>query len=156
MAGTAMGLLCILLGGVVFYGVVARKLGFASVWSGEVAVYLMIFITLVGAGFAERERSHTHVEILVEQLPRRGQLILYLIWSIVGLATALIVAYLGALSALDAFDFGRRSVTALRVPLWIIDIAVPLGMILLAGQCGVRIGELVAELRRPPADKATR
>jgi C4-dicarboxylate transporter DctQ subunit len=142
-----MGVACVIMAALVFYAVIARKAGLSSAWASEVAIYLSIYVAFVGAGYAERERSHTHVEILIERLPRRGQCLVYLLWSLISLAAVLALVALGAASTIEAFESARRSVTPLRVPLWILSISLPIGMLLLGTQYALRVLERVNELR---------
>ena len=59
-----------LLGATVFYQFVTRYvLNDSAAWTEEIARYLLIVVTFVGASMAVRRNSHIHVEFLYRWLP---------------------------------------------------------------------------------------
>ena len=58
---------------VVFLQVVFRFCGRSLPWSGELARYMMIYMTYVGTAVAVRAKSHIAVEAAVGALPQKAQ-----------------------------------------------------------------------------------
>lgn len=124
---------------------------YSSVWGGEVARYLFIYLAWIGASAAIRERAHIRIDALVKLLPSRGQALIYIFGDLMTLMLALIAVYWSIGPILVSLRF--HSVTeALGVSrAWFLA-AVPLGfgmMIARLAQSFVRdIKDLVAG--RPP------
>lgn len=100
-------------------------------WAGEVARYLMIWVTCVGASAATRNRGHIAIEALVNRLrgkAHRAAEIFVVVFCVVMCAVACVV---GAQFALDARDIGRTTLV-LKLPLWIIYISLPLSSAFIA------------------------
>lgn len=75
--------------------------GVALVWANEVAITLFVWAVFVGAGIAFAENAHIRFTILVDRLPPRGQRVLALLVTYVGVVllvglwvTSLYLAYL--------------------------------------------------------------
>ncbi len=115
-------------------------------WAGEVARYLMIWVTCVGASAATRNRGHIAIEALVNKLrgkPRRAVEIFVVALCVVVCAVSFVF---GAQYALDAREIGRTTLV-LKLPLWMIFSALPIS----AAFIGLRF---VLTLVLPPEDPA--
>ncbi len=73
-----LGMLMALMVGLVFLNVILRA-GFNSglVWSEELARYLFVFITFIGAIGAMRSNSHLGMDIVIRRLPHKGKIVAY-------------------------------------------------------------------------------
>lgn len=73
-----LGIMMALMVGFVFLNVVLRA-GFNSglVWSEELARYLFVFITFIGAIGAMRSNSHLGMDVVVRRLPHKGKIAAY-------------------------------------------------------------------------------
>jgi TRAP-type transport system small permease protein len=73
-----LGIMMALMVGFVFLNVVLRA-GFNSglVWSEELARYLFVFITFIGAIGAMRSNSHLGMDVVVRRLPHKGKIVAY-------------------------------------------------------------------------------
>ena len=45
-------------------------------WSEEIARYLFLWLTWVGASYATKERKHVSIDLVYEKLPEREQILL--------------------------------------------------------------------------------
>lgn len=110
-------------------------------WSEEAIVYLVITSTFTGAVITLRHNEHVNVELVSLFLRERGKRIL----AFVGLGVTL--AYLGILGAyaiLVLFQpYATNTITpALKLPLWVVMLPVPVGftlMFLRALEIGARM-----------------
>ena len=54
-------------------------------WSEEIARYLFLWLTWVGASYATKERKHVSIDLVYEKLPEKGQMICKVITNIIWL-----------------------------------------------------------------------
>ena len=117
------------------YGVALRYFfGSPTVWQTEVSVYLLVFVTFVGAAYGLKHHAHVGVDLLVDRLPPRPQLALRLITGLLALFVVGAVIWTSYGTWWEAAEGGFRSPTALRAPLAIVYAILPLGMLLVALQ----------------------
>lgn len=117
-----------------------------TVWQTEVSIYLLIFVTFVGASFGLKHHAHVGVDLLVERLAPRTQLVVRTITALLSLLVVLAVLWTAGHTWYEAYEGGFRSPTALRAPLWAVYGILPLGMILLAFQYIAFLVEAVQSL----------
>lgn len=137
-----------------------------TVWQTEVSIYLLIFVTFVGASFGLKHHAHVGVDLLVERLAPRSQLIVRTVTALLSLLVVLAVLYTATHTWYEAYEGGFRTPTALRAPLWAVYAILPIGMLLVALQylaflieavqslLGHREGQGVALLRQGNAELA--
>ena len=65
------------------------------VWSEELAVYIMVWLTFIGSVICMRDNEHIEVTILVDYLPRALQRVAFIFSRLVSAIFWLIVAYYG-------------------------------------------------------------
>ena len=86
----------------------------------------------VGAGFNHSESSR--VTFLVNKLPEAGQKLCHVLYYVFNFAMFGIIIWYGFRSAHQQFTMGEMG-SALRIPMWLVGIAVPVGGIF--GMIGV-------------------
>ena len=101
-------------------------LSYSSIWAEEIARYAFIYIAYIGASAAIKERAHIRIDVILNVLPNRMKLILYIFGDIVTLILAVVSIYMSMESVLVSLHFD--SVThGLRVSqAWFLA-AVPIG-----------------------------
>jgi TRAP-type C4-dicarboxylate transport system permease small subunit len=119
--------------GLAFFAMATRYLApkWALDWADEVTIYLVMWgIWLAASSLVENDR-HVRADVLPHYLPasaRRGL-------EIVCTLAALVFCAALAVSGLDAVDFammlGERSISSLRLPLWVYYACVPAGAALM-------------------------
>lgn len=137
------------------HGVLTRYLfGAPTVWQTEVSIYLLIFVTFVGAAYGLKHHAHVGVDLIVERLPLRAQLIVRLTTALLAVAVVVVVIWTAYHTWWEAVEGGFRSPTALRAPLSVAYAILPLGMLLvlfqylafvIEGILALRSGDLTAE-----------
>jgi TRAP-type C4-dicarboxylate transport system permease small subunit len=117
------------------HGVLSRYLlGRPTVWQTEVSIYLLVFVTFVGAAYGLKHHAHVGVDLLVERLPVRGQLVVRLVTALMSLVVVLAVVWTASGTWWEAVEGSFHSPTALRAPLSVVYAILPLGMLLVACQ----------------------
>jgi C4-dicarboxylate transporter, DctQ subunit len=111
-------------------GVAARNLlGHSLTFGEEVQQALLVWVTFLGIAHGAREGRHIRMSALCDRLPSRGRrLALFAIWSTTSLLLLALavwgIIYTGAVREV-------ASVTpALRIPLHLVYLAVPVGLLL--------------------------
>jgi len=131
----------------ILYGVLLRYV-FRSptAWSIDLPSYLFLAIVALALAYVHRLRGHIGVEIVVMRLPQRAQRILSIVGSIVLLTFAVFAAWAGWLKAWDHLQHGELSI-ATGIPLFAVQVILPIGFFLLFLQALVEIGRDIAELK---------
>ncbi len=115
-------------------------------WADEVARYLMIWTTFLGAGLALRQGAHVAISNLADALPARGQIALRML--VVGLMMAFFcfMIWIG-LDYMARSQFQKSA--ALRMPMKWVYAAMPTGFALLAVHLALIARPLVLGLPLP-------
>ena len=139
-----LGIMMALMVGFVFLNVILRA-GFNSglVWSEELARYLFVFITFIGAIGAMRSNSHLGMDVVVRRLPRKGKIAAYF------LNQTLIIVVMGMLVQ-GTFKMVVQSVEA-RAAATGIPISVLYGIMIVTAVCiGVNcIANIIKVIKNP-------
>lgn len=143
LAAAAMALICV----ISFANVVVRYFTNVSfAFTEEFSVFLLVFMTFVGASAAFAKAEHIRIGVFVEKLPPRFR---FAAEALSLLATTFVfsfVLYYGALFALDQWRYDETS-PGLGYPQWIYSVWLPI----LAGAILLRVlGRGVALIRKGP------
>lgn len=119
-------------------------------WSEELARYIFLWQTWVGASYAVRMRRHFRVEMLVDLMKGRlrkwYELVVLLVWC----AFALFIAWQG--SVLTAFLIKRWQVSAaMQIPIAWAYASVPAGCAMMAIRLVMEMKDLLRDLRKGAA-----
>lgn len=135
IAGYLSALALLLATAAMMHGVLSRYLlGRPTVWQTEVSIYLLIFVTFVGAAYGLKHHAHVGVDLLVERLPLRAKLVTRIVTAILATVVVLVVIWTSFHTWWEAVEGGFRSPTALRAPLSVAYAILPLGMLLVLFQ----------------------
>lgn len=106
----------------------------STIWQTEMTIYLLMFVTFVGAAYGLKHHAHVGVDLLVDRVRGRAQLVWRLITAVLCLAVVLVVLWTAFDMWYEAWQGGHRSHTAWRAPLSIAYATLPVGMLLIALQ----------------------
>lgn len=125
--GVAVALLATITG-LVFSAAVMRFFGRPLIWSIDMAQLLFIWLCMIGASRAMREKGHIGIDILVRMLPQRHRLILEIVLSLVILVFLGMLAFEGTKLAMQNMQrtFGDSGISYAWVTM-----AVPVGCVLI-------------------------
>lgn len=142
--------LILLIGAIVSYEVIARSVFNApTIWSQEIAVYLLIACAFFGYAPTMQAGEHIRIDLLIKRFRETTRQVVELLTCICIAVFAGIAAWGGFEMMAQSFRYGRKSLTLLAVPVWIPQLLVPVGMVLLLIVVLVRGWQLALQLRGP-------
>ncbi len=142
LLGYISGLGILLMGLILSYEVVCRYFFRApTIWAQETSIYLFIWTMLAGSAYTLQKGKHVRIDLLIEHLSQRTQHILEMITSFVGMVFCAIVSWQAYEMIAASVGYGKVSATPLRVPMWIPQMALLLGFVLLTFQFALIIAD---------------
>ena len=128
MAVAALGVLamCLLVTGAV---VVRYIFDWPVVWVPEIVGYLMVALVFLALGETMLAGRHIKIDLVVGRLPKRLRDAVELLTLTLSIGVAGFFTWHGINTMLRSLDYGRRDAFgALNLPLWIPQIALPVGL----------------------------
>jgi TRAP-type C4-dicarboxylate transport system permease small subunit len=132
-----IGALVVLALGIFLYGSLARSFApsLAIDWSEEVAIYLIVWATLLSGGAITADRAHVSANMLGHLLSPLAQRRLQTSIDVVVLGFCGLMLWLGIEGVLFAHMLDERSASTLQAPqAWVLYLALPVGMLLIAAR----------------------
>lgn len=122
--------LSIVMVGIIFIQVIMRYVFNSSIlWSEELARYCFIWIVFIGASYGIKKDSHIKIDVLLNVVNEKFKRALTWISLLVFLIFALILIVSGYQVTEQVMAWNQLS-PALRMPMWMINLAIPVGMVL--------------------------
>jgi C4-dicarboxylate transporter DctM subunit len=102
-----------------------------TVWVMEISIYVTLVSTFLSLAYTLRQKAHVKVDFITNYLSGRTLILLEIFTSLLSILFCLILGWEGAKMALTAYQNWEVSPSVLRVPVFIPQIFIPLGTILL-------------------------
>ncbi len=99
-------------------------------WSEEIARYMFLWLTWVGAAYATKERKHVRIDIVYEKLPEAGKKVCTAISTVIWIVFLAIMVYLSVRLTASVASGGQIAVGS-GIPMWIPYASIPVGMALM-------------------------
>ena len=99
-------------------------------WSEELARYLMVWVTFIGASIGVKRGAHVGVEMLVTNLPKNVQTIFKYLGIVISIIFCIVV-FVASLGVLQRQIVNHQISPAMRIPMWWAYAAVPAGAFLM-------------------------
>jgi TRAP-type C4-dicarboxylate transport system permease small subunit len=115
----------------IFAQVCTRAFGNSISWSEELVRYLYVWETWLGVSYATKRGSQLRITMIRDKLSPKGQMVIEIFVTIVWLAFAAFVFYMGVRAIGQIAKFGQVS-SALRVPLKYCYLSIPVGMTMMS------------------------
>ncbi|MFH1078927.1 MAG: TRAP transporter large permease subunit, partial [Pseudomonadota bacterium] len=133
----------------VFLNSVSRFAGFSLPWLFDITTFSMVIMAFIGSGYALREKAHVSVDLVrVHLSPAVGHLLDIFIYLIC-IIFFVIIGWTGWEWVLDSYEIGQVSATSvLKIPIWTITAAIPLGSFFLLLQSLSALFKLCSGLNR--------
>jgi C4-dicarboxylate transporter DctQ subunit len=141
-AGLASALF-VFAGAMLTYEVVARYFFTKPTsWAAELSQMCLIWGTLLAMAYLLSKRQHIQVDAVVQLLPTYLVRIVDVVVLIIVGVFAAVVTWYGFEIFYDSFTRGRTTGSLLNIPIWIVELAVPVGFFLLTTQCLYEIKQI--------------
>lgn len=145
IVGKVCSFILVISGFILVYEVLVRYfLRIPTIWEIEAAIYLVMMVTYLGAGYGLKHRVHISVDILTTRLSESLNRKITLISSILSIFLCIILAWRGWEWCIRAYVEGWRSYGLWAPPLWIPLSFLPIGMTLLLLQYIVYVIEILS------------
>lgn len=112
---------------VLLRSVFGYSLGFVE----EVTGYLVVALTLFGAAKAVRGNSLFQVQVVFDALPLSVKRVLGILFSLIAIAICVVLAWKTLDLVGSSFSRGKFAPTVLRTPLWIPQMLLPIGFVVI-------------------------
>ena len=111
--------------------VIGRKLGHSTGIAQEISGYALVLIVFASLAYCLREGSHIKIGIVTDRLAPEVRRWLKVTTSILAIAFIILVIWQTLRLTLELYTQNSTSMTPLHVPLWPLQMLVPLGLALL-------------------------
>lgn len=127
LSGVFLVLICLL----ILAQMLARLFGTLVPSSDELAAYAMAASGFLGLPYAMQRGAHIRVSLLYKLFSARGNYVMELLSTLVGLVIAAYLAWYCALFTLESYEFKEVSSGMLPIPMWLPQLAMLLGTLIL-------------------------
>ena len=124
-------ILYLIMVGVIFLQIVTRAMGASLPWSEELARYIMAYAVFIGASIAAKEGAHIGIIALVYALPQPYKKIMKVLAMFIAFIFSALLVYLSLIILQFLITLGQVS-PAMRIPMWTVYAALPLGATLMS------------------------
>lgn len=127
-----IGLLLIVALGISLFDMFARIVApkWVTGFSEELVVYIVVWALFIAVSKLTYENGHVRADLVVQMLPQTGRRIAEILSCLIGLAFGATMFYFSYLAAIEAWEYGDLSASALRMPLWMFYMCLPTGFLL--------------------------
>ncbi len=102
------------------------------VGADEIAAYAIIWSILFTASLAVKSNQHVRIDIIFTIVPRYAARLVDMVGTALSLVFTLYLTYSGWELMMESYLLGELTMTMLRMPIWIPQIILPLGGMLLS------------------------
>ncbi len=120
--------------------VLLRPFGTGLYGSNEAVVFLVIVSTFIGASITLRANGHVNVNVLAAFMPHKGKVVLAVLSGVITAAYSAFFAFVAWSNTLNPISH-RNSSNVLHIPMWLVQICIPIGMTLML----IRSIQLIAD-----------
>lgn len=145
--GRWVGWLFFVIGLLLTYDVIARFFLSPTVWAADVSTILQIWVVYIGMAYVMHHRSLIRITAFVRLFSPFWRKMADAFAMLVIIAFSVVMTWQSAQVVIESIERGRKAATMIETPMWIPEIAIPIGFILLAAQA-------LAELARIPGRPA--
>jgi TRAP-type C4-dicarboxylate transport system permease small subunit len=96
-------------------------------WVIEIAEYLLVYMTFLGAAWVLKQEGHVRVDALTMMLSHKAQAATGIISSVIGILVCLIIVWFGSIETWDTLERGVRNPSMLEFPKAPILAIIPVG-----------------------------
>lgn len=130
---------------IVTYEVVVRYVfGRPTIWVSEIASYMLVAVAFLGASWTLKRGGHIRMDLLVEiggpRIQAASNIAMFAVAALVSAA----LAWTGWKMAYANYTFGWNASTLLSTPLWIPQMLIPVGSVMLLAQSLIGLADTMS------------
>lgn len=126
------GFLIIAATAMIFYEILSRTFfNSPTVWATELSIYAIIGSCFLGSAYAVRTYAHITVDLLINSVSDKYKTLLAYLTNAMGLVFSIVFTYYGFHHAANTFELGVTSASLLRIPMYLPELFIPIGGVLL-------------------------
>ena len=126
-----------------------------SAWAVELTEYGLFLLAFLGTAWLLRRDGHVRVDILLNRLTPRSQIILNIVTSVIGIIVCFIIGWYAGAAAWDHFQRGIPVIKTLNVPKAPFLAVLSLGCFLMSIQFLRQAYYYIINLKKPSAKVIT-
>lgn len=132
ITGVVAGLLVLFTGFMIVYEVICRSIfNTPTEWVMEISTYCVVVAGFLGMGVAYAGKKHIHVDILISRLSPKARCYIEFGTAFIGAFYSLIFMQQSWEMAMFSLEINNCAPTTLSTPLWIPQISMPIGLLVL-------------------------
>jgi hypothetical protein len=146
IAGVIAGALILATGFMIVYEIIVRGVFNAPTeWVTEVSTYCIIIAGFLGMGVAYAGNKHIKVDLFIQHLSPKVRCWIELVTCVLAVYYSYVFVTEGWAMTMLSLEFDNRAPTTLSTPLWIPQISMPAGLLIL---CLQLIGTVLHDIRK--------
>ena len=114
-------------------GVIMRTLNKSLTYTEELGTFTLIIVSFFGIGYCVRKNRHISMTIVFDMVPDKVKKISMIINSFVSMIVMIILFVLSLKYIIAVYSMGNVS-AALRIPMWIYYLSIPIGFFIGAAE----------------------
>ncbi|MGA2464701.1 MAG: TRAP transporter small permease [Thermodesulfobacteriota bacterium] len=137
-------LLCLMIF-MTFFESVARYVGYPTSWTMEFTEYALVYLVCLAISYAEKYDDHIRVDFFINLLPRKIKNVVEIFNYLCIVLLSITLTYYGFKLSFRSFAFDVLSPTPLRVPLFLVQSILPIGMAMMSVKSFLKFLSLIKE-----------
>jgi len=113
--------------------------------SDEYSAYFFVVVVMLGLGYTFKEDGHIRITIILGRLKPKAQKVLDIICCLIALILTLFMLYYSFKMVIDTYNLDMRADSIAETPLFIPQIALPVGFAIFALSI---IGKIIRRIRK--------
>lgn len=130
-SGVLAGLLLVIIGFIVTWGVISRYFFLPSYWIEPYSIYLFIASSFLAGAYAMKTGEHIKIDILISNLSTRARKFLDIVTSLIAFAFFIYLTWRSTVMVMQSYHNETKDLSILEIHLWIPQSFVALGSILM-------------------------
>jgi len=115
--------------------------------STEYSTYFFIALVSLGLAYTMRENGHIRITLLTGRLRGKAKKIQEIFTTLIALIISLFLLYYSVLMTYETYSLGMKADTVSETPIYLSQIAVPLGVLLLTLELIARLLRIIYDFR---------
>ncbi len=146
---TTMAIVMCFVAVITFFELISRRFFHKpTIWTYDISVYALIWYTFMVAGKTLRDKHHIRVDIFVNMLSEKDQIPIDIITYLACFIFSSLLSFFTFALCKESYYFQERTISLLATPVWLIQLGMVIGSILLVLQSLILLFEKIKEWKK--------